>query len=303
MNMQDEVICDFLVTARKKRINAVYLDLLREFGRLCGQAGLTWWLYAGALIGAARHKGFIPWDDDVDLLMPRADFDRLQAMTNAGFGAEEPYFLQNFVTDPGCAQSLIRFRRSDTTGIRDYDLGYLRTNPGREPYNMGINLAVFPLDAWPAGRLARRLQPKIAYAVRGIFYRATLPDEAKPVQHALCLVLYRLIGGTNMMKLIHWLYRAPRRVDPSLVQSFEGLYPGMRLVWPREDFAETAELPFEDISVPVPVGWDDLLRTTYGSYMEFPPEEQRVEEQHCGYTDADTPYAETLARLKREGLL
>ena len=298
MNMEGETICGHYVSPEKKRLNAVYLDLLAEFETLCDRAGLTWWLYAGALIGAVRHKGFIPWDDDVDLLMPREDFDRLQAMTNEEFGAKEPYFLQNFVTDPACVQSLIRFRRSDTADIRDYDLTWMDANPKTPPYNMGINLAVFPLDAVPAGDLARGLQTRAVYTLRGIIFRAHFPDPAKPAQHRICLAASRVLGGQNLMKLQHWLYRAPRRVRPGVVQSFDGQYPDCPLVWPASDFAETVRLPFEDVTVPAPVGWDDLLRVTYGDYMQLPPVEQRVELHDSGHTDPDTPYLRLLAELR-----
>ena len=298
MNMEGETICGYYVSPEKKKVNAVYLDLLAEFEELCRRAGLTWWLYAGALLGAARHKGFIPWDDDVDLLMPRADFDRLQAMTNEEFGTREPYFLQNFATDPSCIQALIRFRRSDTSDIRDYDLTWKDANPEKPPYNMGISLAVFPLDAVPAGNLARRFQTRGAYTLWGIFYRATRPDPAKPMQHRICLAILRLLGGQNLMKLQHRLYRAPRRVRPGYVQSYDGLYPDCTLAWPLSDFDGTVRLPFEDVTVPAPAGWDDILRTIYGDYMQFPPAEERVETHSSGHTDADTPYLRLLAELR-----
>ena len=298
MNMEGETICGYYVSPEKKKLNAVFLDLLREFEELCRGAGLTWWLYAGALIGAVRHKGFIPWDDDVDLLMPRADFDRLQAMTNEEFGAKEPYFLQNFVTDPACAQSLIRFRRSDTADIRDYDLSWMDVNPDMPPYNMGVNLAVFPLDTVPAGTVARKLQTRAAYALRGILFRATCPDPARPLQHRICLGVYRVLGGKNMMRLLHWLYRAPRRVLPGVVQSFDGLYPDCTLRWPASDFADTVRLPFEDTTVPAPAGWDDQLRAIYGDYMQFPPAEECAATHDSGHTDPDTPYLRLLAELR-----
>lgn len=296
MNMEGETICGYYVSPEQKKINAVYIDLIREFDRLCRRAGLTWWMYGGGLIGAVRHKGFIPWDDDIDLLMPRADFDRLRAMTNEEFGAEAPYFLQNFTTEPACVNALIRFRRSDTTDIRPEHISHMRQRKLTEaPYNMGINLAVFPLDAVPESEFLRRGQKALVYLLWGIFYRANRPNPKRPVQAFLCRIAYRLIGEMNIMKLTHWLYRAPRRVRPDEVQNYDGLYSG-RLRWPKSDFAETVYLPFEDIEVPAPVGYDDVLRATYGDYMQLPPEEQRSS-PHGGVIDPDRPYPEVLAGL------
>ena len=295
MNMNDEVICGYLVTAEKKRSNAVFLEIIQEFDRLCAQAGLRYWVFAGALLGAVRHKGFIPWDDDIDVLMLREDFDRLQEMSQEDFGAREPYFLQNFRTEPACDQSLIRFRRSDTTDIREYDVTFMKMHPELEPYNMGMNIAIFPVDGLPKSRLLRRLQRNAAYALRGAFYRATCPDRTKPVQHALCTAVYRLIGGRNMMKLMHWLYRTPKRVEEDYVQCFNGLYPTGN-IWKKSDFDDAAELPFEDIAIRAPIGYVDVLTNMFGDYMQLPPVEKR-KEKHDSYTVADVPYTVSLQEL------
>lgn len=295
MNLEGEYICGYYVSSKQKRIISVYIDLLAEFRRLCEKNGLTWWIAFGTLLGAVRHRGFIPWDDDVDLFMPRADFDRLQNMTNEQFGTEGAYFLQNTRTDPACVQSLIRFRRGDTTDIRDYDLSYARRHPGQPAYNMGINLAIFPLDTVPSSRLCFSLQSRTAYLLRGICYRATNPDRGKPVQHFVCAAVYRAVGGQRLMRWLHRLYRAPRRIREDLVQNFEGLYPASHL-WPKADFDKTIRLPFEDIDVPAPAGCDDILRRTYGDYRQFPPEEQRTG-RHDGVTDPDRSYPEVLAAL------
>lgn len=296
MKMHDEHICDFLVTAKKKQINAVFLDLLQEFDRLCEQAGLTYWVVYGALIGAVRHKGFIPWDDDVDVIMPREDFNKLQTLTQEQFGAKEPYFLQNYTTDPSCIQSLIRFRRSDTTDIRDYDLSYIKHNPDVPVYNMGINLAVFPMDHLPKSEFMCRLQRTAAYTIRGITYRAGTPSGKNSLQHTVCLKVTKLFGALNLMKLMQWLYRICRKGRKDILQSFDGLYPSP-VRFPAADFDHTIRIPFEDITIPVPAGYDSFLRAIYGDYMQLPPVENRVEAAHGGYTEPNLPYKEGLKKL------
>ena len=300
MNMQDEYICDYLVTAEKKRSNAVYIDLIDTFDSLCERAGITYWVFCGALIGAVRHKGFVPWDDDIDVLMPRADFDRLLSMTNKEFGAEAPYFLQNPVTEPACVQSLIRFRRSDTAEIRDYDLGYLRLHPNAKPYNMGFNLAIFPLDAYPKSQLVARFQKNLTYTLRGIHYRSLAPKEGQTFQHRLCRAIVAVLGDKNMMKLIHWGYRMPRRVDPDRLQSFYGIFKTLDL-WPVSDFRDTVRLPFEDTTIRAPIGYDDVLTRSYGNYMELPPVEKRVA-KHDSYMNPDESYLQVIDSVLAEGI-
>ncbi|MGM9615290.1 MAG: phosphorylcholine transferase LicD [Oscillospiraceae bacterium] len=293
--MNDEIICGYPVTAKQKRINAVYIDLIQEFDRLCKKAGLTWWMYGGGLIGAVRHKGFIPWDDDIDLLMPRADFDRLRAMTNEEFGAEEPYFLQNFKTEPTCVNALIRFRRSNTTDIRPEHLADIRRHSNQLRYNLGISLAIFPLDTVPKSPLVQKLQKSAVYLLWGVFYRTHHPNQKRPVQHILCRAVCGVVGERNIMNFCHWLYRTPHKVRPDAVQSYNGLYAGC-LLWPKSDFDETVMLPFEDIEVPAPSGYDDVLTKTYGDYMQFPPEDQRVS-PHGGVIDPDRSYKEVFPEL------
>ena len=293
-SMEDEVLCGFTVTGRQKQVNMVYLDLLREFGRLCEKAGITWWIYFGTLLGAVRHKGFIPWDDDVDLMIPRKDFDRLLKMTNEEFGAEGPYFLQNPVNDPHYYQPLLRFRRSDTAAIMDYDLVTLKEHPEEADYNMGMCLSLFPLDDCPKSDFMRVIRKKIAYVLLGIYYRGSCPASEKPLFHKICRAVGKLIGFQNIMTMIQACFRV-RHPNGKNVNCVDGFYPARHL-WKAEDFAETVYLPFEDLQLPAPVGWDDLLTDRYGSYMDFPPPEQRVY-KHDGYLTAERPYTEVIKDL------
>ena len=292
MNINDEYICDYLVTAAHKKNNQIFLELLQEFDRLCKAAGLTYWLAYGGLIGAVRHKGFIPWDDDIDLMMPRKDFDRLQKMTQEDFGVREPYFLQNLKNEPQCLQALIRFRRSDTTDIRHYDLFYAQTHPRSKWYNMGMNLAIFPVDNLPANKLGLALQRKFSYLLRRICYRATAPD--RPVAQKICSAVTTIFGPRNIMNLLHSLYRCCRINRSGTIHVLDGLYPSPQR-FPKEAIDETILLPFEDILVPAPGGYDVFLTSIYGDYMQFPPAESRSP-SHGDHITAEESYLEYLEK-------
>ena len=292
MNLNEEVLCGFRVTEEQKHINAVYLDLMREFDRLCKQNGLTYWLVYGGLIGAVRHKGFIPWDDDIDLMMPRRDFDRLQKMTSAEFGAEEPYFLQNATTQPERETILLRLRRSDTTNIRGTDWENIRKNGGTTE-NLGISLAVFPLDNYPRHDWVFRFQRGL-FQLSFIILKHYHSEKRGPLRFAArCIV--GLIGKRRF-NIIRQAYRLTRKNRSGKVHSFHTFYPGSNTLFDAEDFRETVYLPFEDMLVPVPAGYDHLCRVTYGDYMELPPVEAR-RLPHGGVVRWDMPYREAVRRL------
>ena len=296
MRLDDEIIDGFLVTGEQKRKNAVFLDLLQQFDRLCRRANITWWVVFGACIGAARHKGFSPWDDDVDVAVARPDFERLTVMTNEQFGAEGPYFLQNPVTDPLCAQSLLRFRRSDTTCIRGRDLAAIKEPPqGTAPYNMGLDLAIFPLDIQPASKPAETVQYKLSRLLAGAYFRAFDPDSRRPVRTFISGAMLRVLGPVGFFRLRHWPYRWFRKNRSGRVQILGHFYQ-QRTDYKAESFSAAVRLPFEDITVPVPVGYDEHLTTTYGDYMQFPPPEQR-KCLHDGYERWDVPYTVSAAQL------
>ena len=296
MNLNDEVICGYLVTKEQKRINQCYLELLREFDRLCREHDLKYYMFFGGLIGCVRHQGFIPWDDDIDLIMPRRDFERLACMTQEQFGTKAPYFLQNPVTDPGNVESLIRMRRSDTTYIRSVDWECAKKAAVGSPYNMGLGLSILPLDNVPAAPAMKKLQFAVSGVLTSMLYRAYEPAGEKPFRRLICRIPAVLLGYKNFFLLRHLPYRLCGKNRSGTVQVFDGLYRSST-AYQAEDFRETVFLPFEDMMVPAPAGYDRILRQTYGDYMQFPPESKR-HPPHGSLVSCDTPYTESVAGLR-----
>lgn len=133
---EPETICNFFVSEKRKKIWAVEMDLYRELERVCKKHNLRYWAIGGTLIGAVRHHGFIPWDDDIDVCMPREDYEKLCGLYSKEFSS--PYFLQTPQTDPGYYFSFAKFRNSNTTAI---------SMPFKNSlFNQGIFIDVFPLD-------------------------------------------------------------------------------------------------------------------------------------------------------------
>ena len=109
----EEVRCEYLVTEKMKKIWAVIIDLYLEFARICDKYSLNYYGYGGTILGAIRHEGFIPWDDDLDVCMPRADYDKFLAIASKELS--EPYFIQTPQTDPGYYKTIARLMNKNTT--------------------------------------------------------------------------------------------------------------------------------------------------------------------------------------------
>ena len=149
--LEKEVRCGYEVSEKLKKIWAVELDLLNELLDVCKKHGINVQVFAGTLLGAVRHKGFIPWDDDVDVAMSREDFKKLCAVAPDEF--KEPYFFQTALNDRKHFFGFGRLRNCLTTGV-------IRGHESPD-YNNGIYIDVFPLDGFPESQYKSWIQRHI----------------------------------------------------------------------------------------------------------------------------------------------
>jgi lipopolysaccharide cholinephosphotransferase len=153
--LKEEERDEFLVTEKQKKVWAVELDMLLKFDSICKKHGLTYFLMFGSLLGAIRHQGFIPWDDDVDVGMPRKDYDKLLTLTDE---FEMPYFLQTPYTDEGYYYSYAKIRNSNTSGI---------TQQFRfQEINWGLMLDVYPIDNFVLEGAQKRYEQILAWRIK-----------------------------------------------------------------------------------------------------------------------------------------
>ena len=139
--LDEEIRNGYTISHEMKEIWAVELDLLVEFDRVCKENGLKYFASCGTKLGAVRHHGFIPWDDDVDVMMLRDEYDKLCKIAPQLFAY--PYFFQTEETDKGSARGHAQLRNSKTTAILKSEARMCYK------YNQGIFLDIFPLDNIP----------------------------------------------------------------------------------------------------------------------------------------------------------
>ena len=279
---KEEVRCDFLVTTERKKIWAVEIDLLLQFDKVCKRNGLKYWLMFGGLLGAVRHGGFIPWDDDLDVVMLRKDYEKFLKLKDE-FSA--PYFFQTPYTDKYHGYCHVQLRNSNTTAVPRQFL-YSRMN-------LGIVLDILVLDKFENSQEARAVFKEIN---RLQFHNSTFMrmDNLKlSSQDVERVAQYKLQHRNHIddYEKIRELSQRYALSDSNLLCCTSGTAYGFdRDVFDANDFRDSCMVDFEGFSVPAPVGWKNLLAIAYGDYMKMPEISQRGCWHGTSIFQPDVPY-------------
>lgn len=274
--LESEIRDGYLVSSEMKEIWAVQLDLLNEFIRVCKKYNLTYYADGGTLLGAVRHKGIIPWDDDIDVMMFRTDYEKLCKIAQEEF--QHPYFFQTEYTDPGSLRSHAQLRNSNTTAI-------LKSNLDKDfTFNQGIFLDIFVLDAVPDNEqlfdaqlsaietLKRKTFDFASYTNR---YEVTTSNKFKHIiKYVLHIVLsfyYKITKRPNkyFVKLQKEITKYNKSETQRVAKYFDIPMNKKRRVWNRNIFTSSVEIPFEMFNISVPIGYIELLDQFYGSWKEY----------------------------------
>ena len=276
-----EIRNDFLVTEDRKKLWAILIDIVIQIDKVCRKHGLKYFLMYGSILGAIRHKGFIPWDDDIDLTMPRKDYDKF---INLSEDFEEPYFLQTPYTDKEFLFSFARVRNSNTTS---YSEVFKKQN-----MNHGIFVAIFPLDncVIENDEIIYEQNKKMA-RMNSAYMRRNYPNLSNEDKMRV-----EEFGDNNPLSIyenIHKLAKSHSKERTKYIGHLAcAIYPYKKQCFYKEDFDQMVYVEFEkDFSFPVPNGWKRILEQIYGDYMTFPPVEQRGVWHTGTVVDPDTPYS------------
>lgn len=240
---------------------------LLELDRVCRENDLRYYLTGGTLLGAVRHRGFIPWDDDMDVIVPRPDFDRLMDLCVRGHALGPDYYVQTSETDQTYPHVFAKLRRGP---VRPY-----AQLMGRDEGFIDI----FPLDRCPDGKALAQFYFGWLHVLNNAILYHTEEGFVCTFKHKYLFPLWRLMRHFSVKRLASMRIFLRRTMDRLSTgkhyANVGGIYGYPREVCEADWFAQPTALPFEGHMLSVPAGWDGLLKRMFGDYMTPPPESER----------------------------
>lgn len=264
------------------QIKEIEIEIFKSFILVCEQLKLKYYILDGTLLGAVRHKGFIPWDDDIDVGMPRKDYEVFIKEGQALLPKE--YFIQTFYSDPQYLANYAKIRNSNTT--------FIETSVRNRNINHGVFIDIFPLDYCPDSFRKRTKEKKLrmlqTVRISREFY---LPKRKKTLKSFIITMAAYLFYPTAKQALIarERMYKTTNKGE--LLASYGGAW-GEKEIVPAQWYAEGCDLEFEGIAVKGPKEYDKWLTQVYGDYMTPPPVEEQMSHHYIDFLDTEKSFKE-----------
>lgn len=262
-----------------RRLQLAELEILKEVDRMCRENGIEYIIEGGTLLGAVRHEGFIPWDDDVDLRMLRKDYERFCELCDDKL--DERYFLQTHKTDKNYRWEFARVLKNGTELIRrDRDELKSRT---------GIFIDIFPTDNLPEKGFGNKLCTGLSWLCRKTLFSEVGKHRAKGLWNKVGFAFLDLLPKSWAHKGIEYLVKKYRDSSTKKVRCLGWGAPEETAGLQKEWLENTCDMKFEDMVVKAPVNAHAFLVHFYGEdYMTPPPEDKREPRHTAKYIKFDT---------------
>ncbi len=254
------------------------LEMMKSFHEVCKKTGLVYYMLGGTCLGAVRHKGFIPWDDDMDVGMPREDYDKFCRMANKVL---PPHLeLRFYKTTSNSPFHFIKLINKNTTLVERAFKDYVE----------GVYIDIFPLDGMDKYNFLGKIRAKCIWICKAILIYHYTTIEKKSYKKIICFLAKKL-----NQRLIHWCVEKLMTINkskyPHLMCNFFGAWEPKEIM-PSSVYAIPKLYEFADAQFYGPQDADAYLKSLYGNYMQLPPENQRICRHDFYYVNLNQPYRE-----------
>lgn len=277
---------EILNNEETKILHKIQLDILKEFIYICDNLKLKYYVIGGTALGTIRHEGFIPWDDDIDIGMPRNDYELF--LKKAPLIISKKYFIQTHISDPLYPHNFAKIRDENTTfiekSVKHLDISH------------GVYIDIFPLDGVRTSKWIKykfNIKNKVYSKKISEMFDLSIYGKKLTIKGRLFKVITNiLLSRYSYQEVIikkENLLKKYKYEDNEIVANFCGAW-GEKEIVPKSYFGDGTNKLFENISVIVPEKYDEYLTRLYGDYMKLPPIEQRVTHHYCSIIDLNKSY-------------
>lgn len=264
---------------KSEEVKKIQINILKAVDKFCRENNIKYFLSGGTLLGAIRHKGYIPWDDDIDIMMPRSDYNKLLNLLNQ---KKWDFRIKSKEIDSKFPFTFAKIEDITTVLIEDTQV----------KYEIGINIDVFPLDGFPENEEESiRFVKKIVF-LRNIYSLKIIKfNRKRKLIKNICLFLSKISLLTiNMENLIGKIVNMSKKYDYNSSR-YVGCVVwgyGLRERMNKDIFESSIEVEFENNLYKAPIGYELYLKHLYGDFMKLPPEEKRnTHHRYYAYSKKD----------------